>query len=158
MHCQIGNFWTRLTLVPVSSAGSQSPLGALFLLPLPRTRSEPLSRALQSFQEPSAGPLRKDFRFPGLRKNRFSLKKHSNFHTFLNPAQAASSGLQNAPNRVSRTPPELLKMLPRALSEVPKASLRPLGRGSRRLQKHFSSARDLQGTSGFGFGLFGVRF
>ena len=146
MHCQIGNFWTRLTLVPVSSAGSQSPLEALFLLPLPRTRSEPLSRALQSFQETSAGPLRKDFRFPGLRKNRFSLERCSKIVTFAISAQAASSELQNPSKMVSETLSELPKTLPRAPREVPGASRRPLRSGPRRFQRHLSSARDLRST------------
>ena len=127
MHCQIGNFWTRLTLVPVSSAGSQSPLEALFLLPLPRTRSEPLSRALQSFQETSAGPLRKDFRFPGLRKNRFSLERCSKIHTFAIPAPAASSEVQKAAKRISETLPELPKTLPGTSREDPGVSQGPPG-------------------------------
>ena len=123
MHCQIGNFWTRLILVPVRSAGSQSPLEALFLLPLPRTRSEPLSRALQSFQETSAGPLRKDFRFPGLRKNRFSLEMCSKIHTFAISAPAASSEVQKAAKgspRRSRSSPKRSQGRPGRTQEPPR--------------------------------------
>jgi len=88
----------------------------------------------------------------------FSLERCSEIVTFAISAQATSSEVQNTPEMVSETPPELPKTLPRAPREVPGASPRPLGSGPRRLQRHLSSARDLQSTLAVALKAFRARF
>ena len=88
----------------------------------------------------------------------FSHERYSKIHTFIVSAPDAPSEVQNAPKRLPKTPPEHPKTLPRVPREVPGASPRRPRSTQRRLQRRFSSAWGLRGSSEVASGAFWLQF